>query len=162
MQEWFKGARFVLCGSGGTGKTPAHKFAAGQVEAAAWSSVRLVIALSGGSMARGYAGLLGESCHARRPCVRGCVTSGLLIDTLADKQKNAGQERRRCVSAARGVRQKVQEVLHSPGWSGRWLAMLDDLPAPADSWRRPGWGGWRGSFPGGTGGQSSRLEQECV
>ena len=68
MQEWFEGdeqgTRFVLWGPGGTGKsTLALKFAAGQVEreGAAWSSVRLVFALSGGSMAQDYAGLLGES-----------------------------------------------------------------------------------------------------
>ena len=67
MQEWFGGegqrSKFVLWGPGGTGKsTLALKFAAAQVEreGAAWSSVRLVFALSGGSMAQGYAGLLGE------------------------------------------------------------------------------------------------------
>jgi SpoVK/Ycf46/Vps4 family AAA+-type ATPase len=69
MREWFEGegqrTRFVLWGPGGTGKsTLALKFAAGQVErkGAAWSSVRLVFALSVASMAQGYAGLLGESC----------------------------------------------------------------------------------------------------
>ena len=66
LHEWFEGEgcrRFVLFGPGGTGKsTLALKFAAAQVEreGAAWSSVRLVFALSGGSMAQGYAGLLGE------------------------------------------------------------------------------------------------------
>ena len=57
--------RPVLCGPGGTGKsTLAHKFAAGLVEreGGGGSSVRLVFALSRGSMAQGYAGLLGESC----------------------------------------------------------------------------------------------------
>ena len=75
MEEWFAGegqgvSKFVLWGPGGTGKsTLAVKFAAGQAEGAkfslragAWPSVRLVFALSGGSMAEGYAGLLGESC----------------------------------------------------------------------------------------------------
>ena len=69
MQEWFEGegerTRFVLQGPGGTGKsTLAHKFAAGLVEreAGGGSSVRLVFVLSRGSMAQGYAGLLGESC----------------------------------------------------------------------------------------------------
>ena len=69
MQEWFEGegqrTRFVLCGPGGTGKsTLAHKFAAGLVEreGGGGSSVRLVFSLSRGSMAQGYAGLLGESC----------------------------------------------------------------------------------------------------
>ena len=37
------------------------------------------------------------------------------------------------------ARQRVHEVLQSPGWSGRWLGLLDDLPAPAElvhiSWR---------------------------
>ena len=67
MEEWFAGeglgVKFVLWGPGGTGKsTLAVKFAAGQAEGAgAWTSVRLVFALSGGSMAEGYAGLLGES-----------------------------------------------------------------------------------------------------
>ena len=68
MQEWFEGgeqrSRFVLWGPGGTGKsTLALKFAAGQVEreGGGWSSARLVFALSGGSMAQDYAGLLGES-----------------------------------------------------------------------------------------------------
>ena len=68
MEEWFAGegqgvSKFVLWGPGGTGKsTLAVKFAAGQAEGAgAWPSVRLVFALSGGSMAEGYAGLLGES-----------------------------------------------------------------------------------------------------
>jgi SpoVK/Ycf46/Vps4 family AAA+-type ATPase len=69
MEEWFAGEgqgvtqKFVLWGPGGTGKsTLAVKFAAGQAEGAgAWPSVRLVFALSGGSMAEGYAGLLGES-----------------------------------------------------------------------------------------------------
>ena len=77
LQEWLEGggqrARFVLWGPGGTGKsTLALKFAAGQVEREgdAWSSARLVFALSGGSMAQGYAGLLGESCMRgeRRGC----------------------------------------------------------------------------------------------
>ena len=73
MQEWFEGegqrTRFVLWGPGGTGKsTLALKFAAGQArEGAAWSSVRLVFALSGANMVQDYAGLLGESCM-RRPC----------------------------------------------------------------------------------------------
>ena len=80
MQEWFDGgakrSRFVLWGPGGTGKsTLALKFAAGQVdrEGVGWSSVRLVFALSWGSMAQGYAGLLGESCgHAGRgQCLQG-------------------------------------------------------------------------------------------
>ena len=69
MQEWFEGqgqrTRFVLWGPGGTGKsTLARKFVAGRVEreAGGGSSVRLVFALSRGSMAQGYAGLLGESC----------------------------------------------------------------------------------------------------
>ena len=69
MQAWFEGeeqrTRFVLWGPGGTGKsTLALKFAAAHVEreGAVCSSVRLVFALSGGSMAQGYAGLLGESC----------------------------------------------------------------------------------------------------
>ena len=69
MQEWFEGGgqrtRFVLWGPGGTGKsTLAHKFAAGLVEreGGGGSSVRLVSALSRGSMVQGYAGLLGESC----------------------------------------------------------------------------------------------------
>ena len=69
MQEWFEGegqrTRFVLWGPGGTGKSMlAFKFAAGQVEkgGGAWSSVRLVFALSGSSMAPDYLGLLGESC----------------------------------------------------------------------------------------------------
>ena len=81
MQEWFEGGgqrtRFVLWGPGGTGKsTLALKFAAGQVEREgdAWSSARLVFALSGGSMAQDYAGLLGESRmragHGER---RGCA-----------------------------------------------------------------------------------------
>ena len=67
MEEWFagegQGVKFVLWGPGGTGKsTLAVKFAAGQAEGAgARPSVRLVFALSGGSMAEGYAGLLGES-----------------------------------------------------------------------------------------------------
>ena len=69
MEEWFAAEgqgvnmKFVLWGPGGTGKsTLAVKFAAGQAEGAgAWPSVRLVFALSGGSMAEGYAGLLGES-----------------------------------------------------------------------------------------------------
>ena len=82
LQEWLEGggqrARFVLWGPGGTGKsTLALKFAAGQVEreGAAWPSVRLVFALSGGSMAQDYAGLLGESCMREGRCGerRGCA-----------------------------------------------------------------------------------------
>ena len=83
MQEWFGGEgqrlKFVLWGPGGTGKsTLARKFAAAQVEGAACSSVRLVFALSGASMAQGYAGLLGESCMRagrggqRRGCAGPC------------------------------------------------------------------------------------------
>ena len=30
------------------------------------------------------------------------------------------------------VRQKVHDKLASPEWRGRWLAVLDDLPAPAE------------------------------
>ena len=69
MQEWFEGqgqrTRFELWGPGGTGKsTLARKFVAGRVEreAGGGSSVRLVFALSRGSMAQDYAGLLGELC----------------------------------------------------------------------------------------------------
>ena len=68
MQEWFaeQGQRpkFVLWGPGGTGKsTLALKFAARQAkDAVLRSSVRLVFALSRGSMVEGYAGLLGELC----------------------------------------------------------------------------------------------------
>ena len=66
MQEWFaeQGQRpkFVLWGPGGTGKsTLALKFAARQAkDAALRSPVRLVFALSRGSMVEGYARLLGE------------------------------------------------------------------------------------------------------
>ena len=81
MQEWFEvegqRTKFVLWGPGGTGKsTLALKFAAGLVEEdEAWSSVRLVFALSGGSMAQDYAGLLGESCMREGRCGerRGCA-----------------------------------------------------------------------------------------
>ena len=80
MQEWFEGGgqrtRFVLWGPGGTGKsTLALKFAAGQVEreVGGWSSVRLVFALSGCSMAQDYAGLLGESRIAGGGERRGCA-----------------------------------------------------------------------------------------
>ena len=30
------------------------------------------------------------------------------------------------------ARQRVHEMLQSPGWSGRWLGLLDDLPAPSE------------------------------
>ena len=30
------------------------------------------------------------------------------------------------------ARQRVHEMLQSPGWSGRWLGVLDDLPAPSE------------------------------
>ena len=52
----------------------------------------------------------------------------------------------------------MHEVLQSPGWSGRWLGVLDDLPAPAElEEARLGW--MAGDFPGSTGGLSSRREQ---
>ena len=88
MQEWLGGEgqrlKFVLWGPGGTGKsTLALQFAAAQVEGAGWSSVRLVFALSRGSMAQGYAGLLGESCvHAGRgQCLQGGM--GVVMNSCA-------------------------------------------------------------------------------
>ena len=99
MGEWFagegQGGKFVLWGPGGTGKTTLGlKFAAGQAEGAgARSSVGLVFALCGGSMAEGYAGLLGESCMAA--CGR--ARRGCRATWLTDKmgRQTAGQERRR-------------------------------------------------------------------
>ena len=37
-------------------------------------------------------------------------------------------------------------MLQSPGWSGRWLAVLDDLPAPAEL-EEAGLGWMAGEFP---------------
>ena len=44
------------------------------------------------------------------------------------------------------ARQRVHEVLQSPEWSGRWLGVLDDLPAPAEL-EEAGLGWMAGEFP---------------
>ena len=44
------------------------------------------------------------------------------------------------------ARQRVHEVLQSTGWSGRWLGVLDDLPAPAEL-EEAGLGWMAGEFP---------------
>ena len=31
------------------------------------------------------------------------------------------------------ARKRVHELLQSPEWSGKWLAVLDDMPAPSDA-----------------------------
>ena len=98
MQEWFaeQGQRlkFVLWGPGGTGKTTlALKFAAGQAkDAAPRSPVRLVFALSRGSMVEGYAGLLGESCMY----VGANGEDGLARATDTLGRQTAGEERGIC------------------------------------------------------------------
>ena len=92
MQEWFEGRGrepFLCCG--GTGKsTLGLKFAVEQVEqeGAACSSVRLVFALSAGSMAQDYAGLLGELCIragrvASAEAVLAHLTDALTVHTTA-------------------------------------------------------------------------------
>ena len=169
MQAWFGGegqrTRFVLWGPGGTGKsTLALKFAAAQVEreGAACSSVRLVFALSRGSMAQDYTGLLGKSCvragHSggeRRECV---ILHWHFLLTLWPADKLQCNSTGGVSLAHEEARQRVHQVLLVPGWSGRWLGCWTTC-LRLRSWRRPGLGGWRWSLPGSTGGQSSRREQ---
>jgi hypothetical protein len=46
------------------------------------------------------------------------------------------------------VRGRVHELLQSPAWSRVWLAVLDNLPAPADDeLERAGLGWLMGGFP---------------
>ena len=140
MHEWYEAEgkqdrqrRFVLWGPAGTGKsTLALQFAAGQVESAAKPSVRLVFALSTGSnLAEGYAGLHGESSHMQAfllaLAIEHCwpsLTDG--ADKIQEDSSAAGS------LVHEDVRKRVHEVLQSPRWSGRWLAVLDDLPSPSE------------------------------
>ena len=150
MQEWFDGegkrTRFVLWGPGGRGKsTLALKFAAGQVkrEGAACSSVRLVFALSRGSIAQGYAGLFGESCmcagrggSAQRLCWH-------ILLTRCTNRQTAGQERRRGVSGARGG---AAEGARGAAVAGVERAVAGGAGRPA---RARGAGGGRAGVAGG-------------
>ena len=113
--------KYVLWGPGGVGKsTLALRFAAGQAERGGrW--LRLVFRLSASSMEQDYARLL---------------------DAMLGKSAGRAQS-----SAAEEVRGRVHELLQSPAWSRAWLAVLDDLPAPADDeLERAGLGWLMGGF----------------
>ena len=121
LQAWLDGAgrRFVLFGPGGTGKsTLALKFAAAQVERGYCGGLRLVFVLSASSMAPDYAG-------------------------LRDTVLGASAGRAQPFEEARAV---VHEVLRSAEWSGKWLAVLDDMAAPAEM-EGAGLGWMLGEFP---------------
>jgi tetratricopeptide (TPR) repeat protein len=112
--------KYVLWGPGGVGKsTLALKFAARQAErGGGW--LRLVFRLSASTMEQDYVGLL---------------------DAMLGK--SAGR-----APSCEEVRGRVHELLQSPAWSRAWLAVLDDLPAPAENeLERAGLGWLMGEFP---------------
>ena len=66
------------------------------------------------------------------------VWSGGLFSTLRGVYLQSSEE----------VRGRVHELLQSPAWSRAWLAVLDNLPAPADDeLERAGLGWLMGGFP---------------
>jgi tetratricopeptide (TPR) repeat protein len=126
LHKWLDGSdeagrrlKYVLWGPRGVGKsTLALKFAAGQAKRGD-GWLRLVFRLSASSMEQDYAGLL---------------------EALLGKSAGA--------PSYAEVRGRVHELLQSPAWSRAWLAVLDDLPAPADDeLERAGLGWLMGGFP---------------
>jgi tetratricopeptide (TPR) repeat protein len=115
-------SKYVLWGPGGVGKsTLALKFAAEQ-EGRGGGWPRLVFRLSASTMEQDYAGLL----------------DAMLGNNTGRAPSYAAEE----------VRGRVHELLQSPVWSRAWLAVLDDLPAPADDeLERAGLGWLMGGFP---------------
>jgi len=117
MRDWFYNGeattnKFVLCGPGGIGKsTLVRNFAAECVAHEASDALGLVFVLSASNLENDYLGL---------QAVLECEGN--------DKEPAAARPAQPLTQSA--VRKRVHALLGSSTWRGRWLSVLDDLPAP--------------------------------